>query len=449
MVNFRKRDNTVYFSRWENPRNESSWAFKVFKKQNTELFQMYWNYISSNSFTKHLLRQEKKNKEDVQVWDFLHITEEYRSTVTNEYKDWMSTNNSFYSWTRLNVLLTLVSNFEIYISNIITVAIESNPGLLFGKADKIDGIQYLKNNSFDNHLLNEHRKKIVLETTKGNWTQRILGMKKYFGNIPDKFDDKVDNLEKMRLIRNSIAHSFGRDIKKAQENRSVNSLTPLHINEKLLIEYSGDIFYLAKSLDSFLMAEHIGSFEDLYYYHNNIAKRNSLVCYNGIIMAHLKKTAYEDVGLRSKNYWEQLIRYYYESDKKFEAPKIKEFEYCDITIDIISEVPIPESLYEGQFDTTKWIANNDRLLRDFGLNLQAIKKRDKYVGLIGFKGKIKKGKSRMDFIFYQGPNSEIIEEKCVSSYLERVNETYPYLKYFYDFRLVRCYKEDILSKIFP
>ena len=383
------------------------------------------------------------------MWEFLHIDPESRKDVTDNYDEWISKNSNFYSWTRLNVLLTLVSNFEIYISNITAVAIESNPGLLFGKTDRIDGVNYLKNKSFDKHLLKEHRKKIVLETTRGDWIQRVKGLKKYFGSIPPIFDDKIESLEKMRAMRNNIAHSFGRNIEKAQENRSIDTLNPISIKEEVLLEYSKDIYTLARALDSFLMEQHIGSFEDLYYYHNNIAVKNSLLSYNGNIMTYLKKTSYSDVGLRSKNYWEQLIRYYYESDKELILPVVDGFEICEITENNISEIYIPARIHKKKiFDPKKWVENNDRIFRDFGINIKAVKKKDKYLGLIGFDGIVKSGKSKMNFVFYQNSRREKIEEACVNNFLKKVTETYPYFKYYFNRKVVKCYKKEIVSELF-
>ena len=152
MTSRRKKDTTVQFHRWGNEKGNSSWEFKVFKKQHTELFSIYWNYISSNSFTKYLVKKENDKTSNVSVWDFLHIDEEGQKNVENNYMSWNSNNKKFFSWVKLNVLLAMVSNFELYISNIATVAVESNPGLLFEKTERIDGIKYLKNPQFSSQV---------------------------------------------------------------------------------------------------------------------------------------------------------------------------------------------------------------------------------------------------------------------------------------------------------
>lgn len=448
MTSRRKKDTTVQFHRWGNEKGNSSWEFKVFKKQHTELFRIYWNYISSNSFTKYLVKKENDKTSNVSVWDFLHIDEEGQKNVENNYMSWNSNNKKFFSWVKLNVLLAMVSNFELYISNIATVAVESNPGLLFEKTERIDGIKYLKNGSFDKSLLKDHMNKIVLETTKGDWHQRIAGIKKYFGEIPDKFDEEVEDLEKMRKLRIDVAHSFGRDLQKAQTNRSVDILAMQSISEKRLIKYSGEIFELTKLLDSFLMKHHIGTFEDIYYYHKHFALTNSVVSYNGLIMQNFQKKFFKASGTKSKNYWEQLIRYYYGLDEKLQLKGIKKFEFCSITKSNIKDIcKLRQSLKQKYETDEQWITNNDRSFREFGLNIMAIKRNNHYFGLIGFLGSIKRVHAKLEFVFCQDLDRQLISKDVVGYYLKQIQKVYPYLRYYYHGKKVNSWEKDILEQI--
>lgn len=124
--------------------------------------------------------------------------------------------------TRLNTLVSVSAYFETYLSSVVSLAIESDLGLLYEIPKKIDGISVLKHNNNNNYSFFDKSKSI----TKGTWAQRISNFKKIFKVVPQELIDAESDLEKMRHLRNNMAHAFGRGMEesRSQDNKEIREI---------------------------------------------------------------------------------------------------------------------------------------------------------------------------------------------------------------------------------
>ena len=106
--------------------------------------------------------------------------------------------------------MSLCSCFEVYLRGILSLSLESRPGTVFGDKDAFDGARLLKYNGelmeYNNttYPFYKYIEKIVV----GEWNNRVIGYKEIFGNIPEILNNNLGDLEKLRILRNNIAHYF-------------------------------------------------------------------------------------------------------------------------------------------------------------------------------------------------------------------------------------------------
>jgi hypothetical protein len=249
----------VEFDRWKS-KSGTTWAFKLFKEHHTILNSMYWSYIPVRSCADYMYR----NNSDAQTTqELFHASGEDAHRINDNLKGWRENLKEFDNWTRLNALVALLSYFEVYLSSVVSLAIESDPGLMFNTSRVIDGITILKRKAEKDYSFYH-----ISETiTKGEWKQRKTAYEKTFGNVPKILADSVTELDHMRVIRNNIAHAFGRDIKKAQARGIFKALEIERLSLKRLKRYLELVGGIAKAVDNHLVSNHIGDYDAIFYYH--------------------------------------------------------------------------------------------------------------------------------------------------------------------------------------
>lgn len=106
--------------------------------------------------------------------------------------------------------MSLCSCFEVYLRGILSLSMESRPGIIFDDKDAFDGTRLLKYNEkimqYNNTTYPFYKNidKIII----GEWNNRILGYKDAFKTVPDILNNNIGELEKLRKLRNNIAHFF-------------------------------------------------------------------------------------------------------------------------------------------------------------------------------------------------------------------------------------------------
>lgn len=195
---------------------------------------------------------------------------------------------------------------------IIKLALESDVGVLYGMSQELDGIKAIKHgNKFD-------FSKEVTSCTKGDWSSRIKYIKKYFGEVPTVLDSNIDKLEKIRILRNNVSHSFGRKIDDAQKIHDLTKLSIDKLKSKKLLKYWTLIDDCVRDLDKQLLEKHIGEYHLLFMYHSSVEeitnKINSKALSTGNkarefrkIYGHADKNGINTLG---QKFCKELITYY-------------------------------------------------------------------------------------------------------------------------------------------
>jgi hypothetical protein len=77
----------------------------------------------------------------------------------------------------------------------------------------------------------------------------------------------VGELEKLRKLRNSVAHAFARDIDEAQNPEIIGLRKMLRLSEDCLVKNLTLLDSSAEAIDQYLLGSHIGEYELVYLYH--------------------------------------------------------------------------------------------------------------------------------------------------------------------------------------
>lgn len=166
----------------------------------------------------------------------------------------------FIVWTRLMAAFWACSYLETFLLESAQCALESDPGASLGYSRAIDGVAMLKRGTI--------RTVDSLATiTKGTWPDRIGGYAKLVGRVPVVPPDDMKLLERLRKLRNSLAHEAG-SVRGASATAPVPPLEvfPATIGEKPLLNYLRVVDRTALTINGLAMV-HIGSYETLHAYH--------------------------------------------------------------------------------------------------------------------------------------------------------------------------------------
>jgi hypothetical protein len=252
------------FDRWSS-KDKFSYAFRLFSKYHTYMNSLYWAHVPSSSLTQKTYRDAKKTNPNQTTHQLLNLSGPNAFRVTESLDAFSGHLNEFDNWTRLNTLVAVLSYFETYLSSVVSLSIESDLGLIYSIPKRIDGVMILKYSSSTNYSFFD--KSVLI--TKGTWDTRISHFKEIFGTVPTALSSNISDLEKMRKIRNNVAHAFGRDIEQTRARTTLEMLPIERLSEARLQKYMELIRKISKEIDNQLFTNHIGEFELIHYYHVN------------------------------------------------------------------------------------------------------------------------------------------------------------------------------------
>jgi hypothetical protein len=291
------------FDRWTCVKT-STWPLQVFNKYDDELNEMIWSNLATTKQTFKYLKNKGAKHVD-RASDHFEFEVPKGEEVFKNIKAWADTYNKFLNWVNLNSLLALSSNFETYLSTVVSLALESDPGLLFDSPKSIDGIALLKKGG----KRNKFHEDIITSLTKGDWNMRLSAFKKTFGSAPAQLTSNVSDLEKIRKLRNKIGHAFGRDID-ASRNHEVKTVIAMErLTEKKLKDFRYKILSTAKGIDKFLLKNHIGDFQGIALYHRIYPSLRKDVHPSERAMI-FKKRIGQFGDTSGKEYCKELVKYY-------------------------------------------------------------------------------------------------------------------------------------------
>ena len=224
--------------------------------------------------------------------------------------DWSNTHNEFSKWIYLNALVSLTSNFEIYLSSIIKISLDSDPGTIIGASKSVDGmlLKKYKNHKIDHAVY-------VTGCVKGTWLSRINTLEKTFNTNFPIIRNNLKHLERIRNVRNNVAHAFGRSIKDTENYEVVNNYALPRMTFERLIKYQSLIFKIVETIDEYLLKNHIGQYQLILYYHLwKIEKRKSY-SFNSLQIQTFSADFKKDLGhyrkiATKKIFAKDLVSYY-------------------------------------------------------------------------------------------------------------------------------------------
>lgn len=304
------------FSRWSNKRG-NTWAFTVFKKHYTEVIKMHNAYKIVPNYIYHDLGKIKKAKWPDNVSDHFgdNAKSPYNEELFDDLKEWSEYFNVFTKWSKYSSILALSGNFEVYIDKVVTIALESDIGLLINASQSVDGIKLKKsNNTLNKELIDQY----VLGCVKGSWYQRLDQIEKIFNWKPPLlcFEENLKILDNIRKRRNDAAHAYGRNIKTSKTSYGLEVTELTDISEEVIMTYFNLVYRLAKEVDSYLLNNHIGEFQCLNFYHdlkvnNEITLKDKSKQQIGWASEILRKKygRYSSTAM-GKKYYKGLVEYY-------------------------------------------------------------------------------------------------------------------------------------------
>jgi hypothetical protein len=297
--------STRQFERW-NTVMKSTWTYQVFNKYNDELNEMLWANKATFKQTYSNLKNNNAKWTDL-ASDHLLFDVPKGEEAFQDLKQWSDTYNKFNNWTNLNALLALTSNFETYIATIVSLAIESDPGILYESSRTIDGIILQKKGCKKNKFHND----IIESVIKGDWNSRFSAYKRTFAIAPSEFESNIGELERIRNLRNKIGHAFGRDIQTSRNFEVKNIIDMENLTDKQLKRRQYVILKIVKSIDQHLLHDHIGEYQALAFYHKIFRSLRKDVHQSERAII-LKKQLGHFGDITGKEFCKGLVKYYEE-----------------------------------------------------------------------------------------------------------------------------------------
>ncbi|MDQ7248871.1 hypothetical protein [Dongia sedimenti] len=157
------------------------------------------------------------------------------------------------------MVLSASSYLEVYIREAVTLALRSDPFLVYGLSQQLDGVKLLK--SGREMIVADH----VNDCCRGTWQVRLRNFRRLFGAAPDFLEQNLKELESIRRLRNSVGHAFGRHLRPGAGDHVLAQSQRL--SEERLKKWLALIEQTAMAIDNQLKSKHIGSFEIFALYH--------------------------------------------------------------------------------------------------------------------------------------------------------------------------------------
>lgn len=296
--------------RWNSPFPYSI-CHKLFIEHLTELNKMYWAHVpAANTIEKEAMSSYKGGNKE--LTKFFLIQDENDRRLAPSFDEWKEDYRNFLNFNRLNMILSICSCFEVYLRSIVSLAIESKPGVILGDSEAIDGVKLLKYKK-EYSIYNENTYpfyKHVDKVCRGEWKSRVNEYRNLFGFVPPSLEDNIGELDKLRKLRNDIAHYFGRE-KRKYENPLIFQAEPIiRVSHELLMHYWKLVSDVVNAIESHLYKDFIGSYEVLKYY--QVYKKEAVTGQSVKEKARVLKALMGENNMQivHKSYYIDILNYY-------------------------------------------------------------------------------------------------------------------------------------------
>jgi len=250
---------SIEFSRYGNWLGKS-WAYAVFCEHQTEVNRLYWSFVPAADFCGYAARRADPGA-DLEV--LFHAESAHVRRMAPDNDTWQTDFRDFENWVRLNMVMGMVSYFEIFMKSLLTTALKSDPAAPKGKPHAVDGLYFLKRDLQD--VLSED----ITPCLKGNWPSRLSHYRRIFGTLPPFLDQGgvVSDLDEIRTFRNGVGHTFGRAIDRYPYDLSSRAIPMQRLSQNRLQKWLALMGDVALAVEEHLRPAHIGEYELLEYYH--------------------------------------------------------------------------------------------------------------------------------------------------------------------------------------
>jgi len=210
--------------------------------------QLYWSFVPVAGFCSHIARHQKPN-EGLDTLFHASGPDLRRLAPTN--KDWQLDFSNFGNWVRLNVVVAISSYLEVFMRAIISAALKSDPAAPKGNTRAVDGAYLLKREAqqdFESEIKN---------CVVGEWQSRVAQYRRLFKNVPSVLEDSIGELERIRIFRNSVGHTFGRDVENYEYNLISRFVPMQRLQHRRMLRWLGLIEDTVRAIENHLLSFHI------------------------------------------------------------------------------------------------------------------------------------------------------------------------------------------------
>lgn len=281
-----------------------TFALRTFNQCESEINRHYWSFKVQAEYAAFIARAEKKRDPNALTKDMFKASGPDAPRIPKTVSEWLAAKNDLENWLRLAALISASSYLETYLRQVMRTALMAHPLCRFGLDPLFEGVKLLKA-GIEIDYGSE-----VEEITRGDWNQRAAAFRKFFGTSPLTLTKHLDDLEKIRILRNRFAHGGGRALDAATPCEQSLAQTD-RLSEDRLKAYLGILSKVAAGVDNTLLHSAIGNFELLYYYHEWRSEPMPRADRRYGRSGAFKRSLARDAGVNvSKQFCERLIDYY-------------------------------------------------------------------------------------------------------------------------------------------
>lgn len=284
--------------------------YNLFKRHFTEINQIYWAFVPASNTIKSYAKEKSQNDADPKKIFLIHDDDDRR--IAGTYEKWKKDYAEYSNYTRINIIMLLSSCLETYLRTVISLAFESKPGVIIHCPDSVDGVKLLISNpSYGNYNDNSYQfTDQIDDICIGEWSKRIMNIEKYFGQLPIEITEMTTDLDQFRILRNNIAHYFGRNKREYEAPLMLESKPATRVSHERVMKMLGLVHQFASKLDDYLRINYIGSYDIIKFFYQHYYSGKIIIPENGskgMAMKHyLADNGYQ---INKSDFFENLANY--------------------------------------------------------------------------------------------------------------------------------------------
>lgn len=188
------------------------------------------------------------------------------------------------------MVMLLSSCFETYLRTIVSLSLESKPGIIIKAPDAVDGwFLFRKNRDYGNYGSKDYQfVEEINSVCQGDWNSRANAYIKFFESIPLS-EKEISELDDLRQKRNLVGHYFGREKQKYEAPLFFEPSPVQRISHEKLIKYFNTVYAAVVKIDKHLHRDYIGSYDVMKYFYIYSESQDTFDTYAGEQAKELQK----------------------------------------------------------------------------------------------------------------------------------------------------------------